>query len=199
MIKMVARWLLLRIKADLTPTLENTIVFTWLHLLDSGLPQLVRQRYGTELRKKTFSSLKPEISQTLRSLMKELSNQQDYKKLRAVALGGSFNKPKSSFRSCILCKTAGLPNHTSHYLSACKFLPEKDRRASGRSRLINSDHTDEDAHEDVYDEDITSDEQHTHIALIDKPCVCRVNIIQSPYLKVFYCPHSIRLTLDTGA
>ena len=50
--------------------------------------------------------------------MEELSNQEDSKILRAGVFGGSFSKPKSSFRSCIFCKTAGRPNHTSHYLSA---------------------------------------------------------------------------------
>ena len=71
--------------------------------------------------------------------------------------------------------------HHTTYLLHSKFLPEGDRRALGRSRLINSDHMDEDDHEDGYDEDITSAEQQTHNALIDKPSACRVNIIQSPY------------------
>ena len=47
---------------DLSPTLENFIVLTWLRLLHPELPALVKQRYGTELRSKTPSSIKPEIS-----------------------------------------------------------------------------------------------------------------------------------------
>ena len=47
---------------ELTPTLENVVVLTWLKLLHSDLPALVKQRYGTELRSKTLASLKPEIS-----------------------------------------------------------------------------------------------------------------------------------------
>ena len=35
---------------DLTPTLENWVVLTWLQLLHSSLPRLVKQKYGTELR-----------------------------------------------------------------------------------------------------------------------------------------------------
>ena len=34
----------------LSPSLENYIVLTWLRLIHSGLPRLVKQRYGTELR-----------------------------------------------------------------------------------------------------------------------------------------------------
>ena len=54
---------------ELTPTLENMVVLTWLKLLHSDLPALVKQRYGTELRSKTLASLKPEISQALDYLL----------------------------------------------------------------------------------------------------------------------------------
>ena len=36
---------------ELTPTLENTIVWLWLHIINPSLPALIKQRYGTELRK----------------------------------------------------------------------------------------------------------------------------------------------------
>ena len=48
---------------ELTPTLENFIVLTWLKSIHSDLPKLVKQRYGTELRSQTLASIKPEISQ----------------------------------------------------------------------------------------------------------------------------------------
>ena len=47
---------------DLTPTLENTIVVLWLQLIHTGLPLLVKQKYGSELHNKSLASLKPEIS-----------------------------------------------------------------------------------------------------------------------------------------
>ena len=47
---------------ELTPTLENMVVLTWLKLLHSDLSALVTQRYGTELRSKTLAPLKLEIS-----------------------------------------------------------------------------------------------------------------------------------------
>ena len=48
------------IDEELSPTLENFMVLTWLRLIHADLPALVKQRYGTEL---TLASLKPEISQ----------------------------------------------------------------------------------------------------------------------------------------
>ena len=45
---------------EMSPTLENMIVLTWLRLVHPNLPNLVKQRYGTE------------ISQALESLLEEL-------------------------------------------------------------------------------------------------------------------------------
>ena len=46
---------------ELSPTLENFVVLTWLRLSNPALPKPVKQRYGTELRCRTLASLKPEI------------------------------------------------------------------------------------------------------------------------------------------
>ena len=40
---------------ELTPTLENFIILTWLKLIHPELPKLVKQRYGTELRSRTLA------------------------------------------------------------------------------------------------------------------------------------------------
>ena len=34
---------------ELTPTLENIIVLTWLRFIHNDLPKLVKQRYGNEI------------------------------------------------------------------------------------------------------------------------------------------------------
>ena len=44
---------------ELSPTLENLIVLTWLRLIHADLPGLVKQRFGTELRSRSLASLKP--------------------------------------------------------------------------------------------------------------------------------------------
>ena len=74
---------------ELTPTLENMVVLTWLKLLHSDLPALVKQRYGTELRSKTLASLKPELSLALDSLLKEIHSTADTKVVRTTALSCS--------------------------------------------------------------------------------------------------------------
>lgn len=67
---------------ELTPTLENFIVLTWLTLIHPDLPRLVKQRYGTDLRSRTLATLKPEISKALDSLLDELRNTEDARAMR---------------------------------------------------------------------------------------------------------------------
>ena len=67
---------------EISPTLENTIVYLWLERIHVGLPGLVKQRYGAELRNKTLATIKPEISQALNSLLEELSTNEDSRILR---------------------------------------------------------------------------------------------------------------------
>ena len=40
---------------ELSPSLENFVVLTWLKLIHPDLPRLVKQRYGTELRSRTLA------------------------------------------------------------------------------------------------------------------------------------------------
>ncbi|CAC5417171.1 unnamed protein product [Mytilus coruscus] len=77
---------------DLSPSLENLIVLTWLRLIHRDLPNLVKQRYGTELRSKTIASLKPEISQALDSLLDEIHSATDAKVLRASIKDKHFDR-----------------------------------------------------------------------------------------------------------
>ena len=67
---------------DLSPTIENTVCVIWLQLLHPGLPQLIKQRYGAELRNKTPASIKPEIATAMDSLLEELRSLEDSKVLR---------------------------------------------------------------------------------------------------------------------
>lgn len=69
---------------ELSPTLENVIVFLWLRSINPGLPWLVKQRYGTELRSKTIATIKQEISLVMDSLLEELNALQDSKVLRTA-------------------------------------------------------------------------------------------------------------------
>lgn len=186
---------------DLTPTLENIIVVLWLQLIHPGLPQLVKQRYGTELRNQSIASLKPEISQALQSLLDELRTIEDTKALRTF----TYRKPttrQKAVKSCILCKTAGRPSFNTHYLSQCRHLPESDRRQLVRSRLVEDATSEccvlsEDPHT-LFGDPCSDEETDTNL-LLDQPTVKRVSVVQSPVLSTFYLHHPVRLTLDTGA
>ena len=127
----------------MTPTLENTVTWLWLKLLDDGLPDMVRTKFGAELRNKSLHSLKNEISQALPSLLDDLQTKEDSKVYRVPSrysnksYGRPFNSKdykQKNEKSCILCKTAGRPY--SHFFTQCKFLPDDDRRAFARARAL---------------------------------------------------------------
>ena len=106
---------------DMSPTLENLVVLIWLKLMHPELPHLVKQRYGTELRSRTLASIKPEVSQTLDSLLEELHHTEEAQVMRFASQFPNqpymqFQKPQSfqcntpchsSKGTCPICKQAG--------------------------------------------------------------------------------------------
>ena len=57
---------------DVSPTVENFVMTTWLQLLHSDLPDAVQQRFCTDLRSRTLASLKPEISSALDAMLSDI-------------------------------------------------------------------------------------------------------------------------------
>ena len=139
---------------EMSPTLENLVVLTWLRLVHPDLPSLVKQRYGNELRSKSLASLKPEISQALDFLLEEINNNADAKILRSTASKlrqstprGPYNRfqkacTKPQVKSCPLCKQAG--RNDRHFLSQCTYLPAEDRAFLAKARLASSLDDDDD-------------------------------------------------------
>ena len=193
---------------ELTPTLENMVVLTWLKLLHSDLPALVKQRYSSELRSKTLASLKPEISQALDSLLEEIHSIADTKVLRTTTSQfrqtSSRASPKRSPqpwvptkhpKSCPLCKQAG--RNDLHFLSSCPYLPPDDRTFLSRSRLISTVDDEDPEYMDYSSPLFTAEDEHSsctsaHLVLR------RVSTKQSPHFKAFYKHYPVQLTLDTG-
>ena len=126
---------------EMSPTLENFVVLTWLRLIHHDLPKLVKQRYGTELRSRTLASIKPEISQALDSLLDEIWSSEDAKVMRTATslFRKSTSRQQTRFqpreRCCPLCKQAGRTEF-QHFLSSCRFLPENDRKFMTKARQI---------------------------------------------------------------
>ena len=193
---------------ELTPALENFVVRTWLRLIHPSLPRLVKQRYGTELRSRTLSSIKPEISQALNSLLEEIRTSDDAR-IVSAAVADDFRRsrpggrpdPKSRTRQprqdkvCPLCKQAGRSN-TNHYLSQCTFLPDNDRRFMVKARQIVGILDDE----QVTDCGLDSDPPCSDTALPTPDVVAyRDQTRQSPYMDVFHGHRVVRVTIDSGA
>ena len=189
---------------ELSPTLENFLVLTWLRLIHNDLPKLVKQRYGTELRTRTLASIKPEISQALGSLLEELQGAEDAKAMRAAVSqyvppssrrpstqrGGLQTGPASGVsKVCPLCKTAGRP--FSHFLSRCTYLPAQDRKYLAKARLIVGE--DEDDDQEILSDSPAENFRTNHVV------ANRVLIKQSPYIDAFYKHHPLKLTIDSGA
>jgi len=199
---------------ELTASLENYFVVTWLKLLHKDLPKLVKQRYGTELRSRSLASIKDEISGALDSLLEEIQSNQDARALRSVVNDrnrGNFDnksgrKPYRNDRhdrskpsvkkECPICTQAGRPNN-EHYLTDCHHLPEKDRRfifnMKARAGKVESDDDDDNG------DDRQSDASARSIDVSQIGIARRVPVIQSPYIDTFYKHHSIRVTIDCGA
>lgn len=188
---------------DMSPSLENFVVLTWLRLIHSDLPSLVKQRYGTELRSQTLASLKPEISQALDSLLDEIHSSAESKVLRTAfkkstrLQKSTFQDSKSTCPSCPLCKEAG--RRHDHYLSQCKFLPDSDKLYMNKVRQTSE-------YPDLQDNQIYSDDENSDFHSDNSVNLCtnlntsrRVSTKQSPYFKVFHNHHPLHVTLDSGA
>ena len=140
---------------ELSPTLENVIVFMWLQLIHKDLPGLVKTKYGPDLRSKTLASIKPEISAALSSLLNELGSTAPV--LRASTATrtnapSSYPRPQQSYPprpgttnrpgiqrkpiTCSICKNAGRPHN--HFLSSCSLITPEDKKFLSRARLISA-------------------------------------------------------------
>lgn len=193
---------------EISPTLENMIVLTWLRLIHPSLPALVKQRYGADLRSQTIASIKPEISQALDSLLEEIRSANDAKVLRTAFQQSSRHlqsnsryqtpsspphPPKTPTKSCPLCKQAGRQHQ--HYLSKCKYLPIEDKQYMSRSRQVVSTELEEPSSD--CELDATTEDSHSY--RVKSSTTNRVCVKQSPHLKAFFDHHPLLLILDTGA
>ncbi len=141
------------------------------------------------MRNKSLPSIKPEISQALSSLLDEIRSILDSKVLRAAStnmftpktrwfpsksnLPNRCRLPQS--KSCTLCKAAGRP-HNTYYMSTCKFLPEADRCAIGRTQLV----------VDEEEEDTLEDTGYDELAVDDAP---NAMLDQLPSTASTWCSH----------
>ena len=125
---------------ELSPLMEDTITITyiWLQTIDPGLPQLIKQRYATDLNSNTLASLQPQISQALPALIKEMQTSDSLQASRVVSSSSSRRQQPSqnqvnNDRICALCKASGRPAK-GHFLQACPMLPPRDKEYLNKLR-----------------------------------------------------------------
>ena len=178
---------------ELTPTLENVVVLTWLQLIHPKLPKLVKQRYGTELRSRTLASIKTEVSQALKSLLDEIRATDDARVMRTAT--NTFRKtspikapPNRGIRSarqtksCPLCKQAGHPG-SNHFLSECRHLPEVDRKYIAKARQIANifdDHLQNNCKMAPRADNSAFNDEDNSLTCNPEPTVLRIQTRQSP-------------------
>ena len=179
---------------DITPSIENVIVLLWLERIHPGLPGLVKQRYGAELRNKTLASIKPEISQALDALLNELQSVEESRIMRAQFNNRRPQPRSTSSKYCVLCRTANR-QFDNHYLSQCRFLPEADRRRLTRIRQVESDELDFPG-DFPYEDPNYDDEKPSHIQQVIHR---RVSTRTSPHMQCFFNQFPATVCIDTGA
>ena len=211
----------------MTPTLENTIVWLWLKLIHPGLPAHVNIKYGTELRDKTLSSIKNEISSALPALLDELTNSENAKVFYTGQLQKpyTFGKPhqkqsrwsqqkqsrsdKRPPRStenekvCDLCLANNRP--ANHYLSKCHYLRDGDKRMFSRARLMTDMMNDLSTGPEDHDE--SSDDEVEPFVPPGPPAqqsslrhvARRVTSEQSGVLECKYNDYKVDITIDSGS
>ena len=103
------------------PTLANMIVFTWLKLVQPDHPNLVKHWYCTDLRSRSLASIKPEISQALKSFLEELHTAADSKVLRATTAKHKRRNPRTQ------CKNFTKPTITSRGPRSCPLSKQVGR------------------------------------------------------------------------
>ena len=194
---------------ELSPSLENFIVLTWLRLINKELPSLVKQRYGTELRSQTLASIKPEISQALDSLLEEINSVTEAKVLRTAFKNSTSVKPRglpvqttsdTKRPVCPLCQQAGR-SKIHHFLSKCKYLPADDKSYMTKVRTVygtQQESSESDTDEESCGATEISVDSHTHDNEVI-PSTRLVSTKQSPHFKAFYNEYPVKITLDTGA
>ena len=63
------------INEAMSPTLHNVIILHWLQLIHPKMRDLVTQRFSKELRDATYASIWPEISRSIDSFLKDLTDE----------------------------------------------------------------------------------------------------------------------------
>ena len=175
---------------DIPPSIENVIILLWLERIHPGLPGLVKQQYGAEVRNKTRTSIKPEISKALDALVNELQSIEESCTMRAQCNNRCPSPRSTSSKHCVLCCTANR-QFDNHYVLQCKFLSERFTRI----RHVESDVLDFPG-DYPYEDPKYDDEKPSHIQQVIRR---RVSTRTSPHMQCVFNQFPATVCIDTGA
>ena len=193
-------------KEVMTPTLLNTTVVLWLHAIHPQLPSMVKQKFTTELRKKTLATLREEISESLQAMLAEIQgvsetaniNRFNYQGHQKKRYNGTkqkpFNRSKqvyAAYKQCPLCEAHH--RSTDHFLSECPYLPDSDKKfmLKAKSRMVEAEEEEESEEE----EEVIKPRKKA----VKSVNLRKVEVASSPYLTVQYGPNTVGMLLDSGA
>ena len=198
----------------MSPTTERLAVYLWLSLIDNRLPSYVARVYAHDLQSCTLKDIQPRLSQSMDSLLAELSTQEDiqihYAKSRYHQhpnnRNGKGNRQKGKTnKQCFKCKSVGRP-HTGHDINECWFVSKFEKMEIAKAFQVTVDQEDDELDPS---EAATSNIQKLNInppsicssspPTTDIPTVQKVECDTSPFFFAFFKHHPCHVVIDTGA
>ena len=201
---------------ELSPTLHNVTILHWLQIIHPKMRDLVTQRFSKELRNATYASIWPEISLSIDSFLKDLSDEsasasvcrydsssdyppQKYAESNRPWRGrgstprfrGTLPHRSQGNRRCDYCRLTGRRAYETHNIEDCLFL-KKERPTASRAVEVEEEYDDHYAEFlEVYDE--SPGEDNSRKVIINK-----ITTEDSPVLPLFRGKKTFPVTLDTG-
>ena len=196
----------------MSPTTERLAVYLWLNLIDHRLPSYIARIYAHDLQSHTLKDIQPRLSQSMDSLLTEISTQED---IQVHYAKSSFrpnraklpnqtktlsNHPASS-KQCTLCKAAGR-SHLAHGISSCWFLSKFEKMEIAKAITVTVDDIDQEDFQTTNNDNsvqrlLTTQPEYT--IETPHPAVQKVACDVSPFFFAFYNHHPCHIVIDTGA
>ena len=203
----------------MSPTTERLAVYLWLSLIDNRLPSYVARVYAHDLQSCTLKDIQPRLSQSMDSLLAELSTQEEiqihYTKSKFHQhsnrnnknFNNFNNKPKHKNKHCVICKSASRP-HTGHDINDCWFVSKFEKMEIAKALQVTVDQEDDEFDSsqaptsNIHKLDIDSPppiRSSSPPITNDIPTVQKVECDASPFFFAFFKHNPCHVVIDTGA
>ena len=207
----------------MSPTTERLAVYLWLTLIDARLPPYVQRVFAHDLQTKSLKDIQPVLSQSMDSLLAELSAQEDIQVQYASSSYNNRNRSKrrtggnrvtfqdNAAKICSLCKAAGRLAK-GHDISTCWNLSKAEKLQIAKALQVIVDESSgfEDELEDVMRTVVIEPPQdgeeesdclsgQCSPSIVTTTTVNRVECDSSPFFYAFYLHHACHIVVDSGA